>query len=286
MNNTKDNPFAQDSLPIGTVIEWEGKKIEVVEHEGIGCEGCVFLSTSICLNLEAKCYPVGRDKSTDGKHRKYILINEQQEEEEMKQEIKINSEVEVISGDRPDAIGFVCKVIKVLPKRDKPYYVEGEYFIHWFSEKEIELLVREEIKQEPEGHVHAKLIIEYGKVALTTKEPWLEYESQPNHPEAMVWHQCNSQLLFAPDTRYRRKPKTILINGYEVPEHLRVAPEEGTVVFAVSILDATPTFKFVYTGSCVTHVRMLNSGVLHLTSEAAQLHAKALLSFTTVPEQL
>lgn len=138
------------------------------------------------------------------------------------------------------------------------------------------------------GHVHAELMLEYGKHALTTKEPWLDYESQPNHQDSKIWHQCNGQLLFAPDTRYRRKPKTILINGYEVPEPLRAAPEEGTVIYTIDV-DSTELVScpFNFLPTQTVQLRWLARGILHSTKEAAQLHAKALLSFTTtVQEQL
>ena len=79
------------------------------------------------------------------------------------------------------------------------------------------------------------------------------------------------------------EPKYILINGYEVPEPLRKAPEEGTVVYTVLITSSSTMLAEAkrYYGLSMD-IDALNKGLLHLTKEAAELHAKALLSFTTI----
>lgn len=87
------------------------------------------------------------------------------------------------------------------------------------------------------------------------------------------------------DRLFRLKPKTITINGHEVPEPLRVAPVAGTT-FYVPRLDVWPASDalspfYTYTWDAhVADVRRLEAGLVHLTSEAAEAHARALLSFT------
>ena len=65
------------------------------------------------------------------------------------------------------------------------------------------------------GHIHAAAMAEYAKDAIETDMPWerwefscgnQEYETLSSHP---TWHEKN---------KYRRKAKTILINGHDVPE--------------------------------------------------------------------
>lgn len=73
--------------------------------------------------------------------------------------------------------------------------------------------------------------------------------------------------------------KTININGFEVPEPLREAPEEGTRCFTCAIWHEDTFNVMIWTGG-LYDVRCLKRGLLHLTKEAAILHAKALLSFT------
>ena len=77
---------------------------------------------------------------------------------------------------------------------------------------------------------------------------------------------------------YRRKKQTININGYEVPEPERVQPEIGVEYFTLTV-GSSSVHKYVWDGDHVD-IECLNQGVVHLTSDAAKLHLKALLSFT------
>lgn len=123
-------------------------------------------------------------------------------------------------------------------------------------------------------HPHAEAIMEYAKDAMLTDKPWELWEfsnddawlTHKNHPQ---WHQ---------ETKYRRKPKTININGYEVPEPLRVAPVMETEYYTCE-LDQVCTF---FWEGCGFDKNKLKLGLVHSTKEAAELHRKALLSFTTM----
>jgi hypothetical protein len=77
---------------------------------------------------------------------------------------------------------------------------------------------------------------------------------------------------------WKIKPRTININGYEVPEPMRVKPEEGEVYYVVCLPDISVTNYTFYNGHPET--RWLSQGLLHKTREAAELHLEALLSFT------
>ena len=77
--------------------------------------------------------------------------------------------------------------------------------------------------------------------------------------------------------RFRRKPRTIRIGEFDVPEPVR------------ELLDKHQTYYFVNLWGRVSKVlladdetdsRLLSLGLIHLTREAAELHRKALLSFT------
>jgi len=122
----------------------------------------------------------------------------------------------------------------------------------------------------------AKLIEQYAKDWSENDKPWELWECTHissgeilpliDHPK---WEaHCN----------YRRKKQTININGYEVPEPERVRLKIGAEYF-------TPMAGY---GDIEKHkwerdsvdVKWLNQGVVHLTSDAAKLHLKALLSFT------
>jgi len=87
-----------------------------------------------------------------------------------------------------------------------------------------------------------------------------------------------SRSVFPP-ARYRIKPVTININGIEVPEPFRGEMQYGQMYW-------TPHF-----GSFWGAIKWINddfdnavlaNGGLHLSEEAAEAHARALLSFTEV----
>jgi hypothetical protein len=115
-----------------------------------------------------------------------------------------------------------------------------------------------------------------------TDKPWMrwEYKNEPNGG----WRQCGSELCFYSGIEYRRKPRVIAINGIEVPEPLREKPEIGVTYWYPCI-----TYRGVLDGYRSGNTswdddtydnQMLDAGLIHLTKEAAELHAKALLSFT------
>lgn len=74
---------------------------------------------------------------------------------------------------------------------------------------------------------------------------------------------------------YRIQQATITINGVEVPEPLREAPKVGTPYYVPSVLLAGAGQNFWKNDS---HDRdLLRRGIVHLTREAADAHACALI---------
>lgn len=128
-----------------------------------------------------------------------------------------------------------------------------------------------------QGHIHAEAMREYAKDAFLSETPWEGWQVKP---DGFDWEDCRSQPLWAINAEYRRKPRFIKINGFNVPEPLREPPEYGTVYWA-PCLDGEELFcgSVNWRGS-EDHVRDLKRGLVHLTQEAAITHAKALLSFT------
>ena len=134
--------------------------------------------------------------------------------------------------------------------------------------------VKQERKVMSNPHPHAASMLLYAQDAAETDKPWERWEFKGSdagfngclkHPE---WHE---------DFEYRRKPKTITVNGIEVPEPAREAPKIGETFFLVEL--ASPALFNDY--SWANHIydnEWLNKGLLHLTEEAAIAHAKALLA--------
>ena len=77
---------------------------------------------------------------------------------------------------------------------------------------------------------------------------------------------------------WKIKPKTININGFEVPEPVREPLSIGDEYFTPTVLgDKACQINWRNDGNCM---KRLKNGLVHLTKEAATLHSKALLSFT------
>ena len=77
---------------------------------------------------------------------------------------------------------------------------------------------------------------------------------------------------------WRILPKTIIINGIEVPEPVRKPLDNNQKYYLVDILNSS-----VYSswwGNSYKDYHWLNCGLIHLTEEAAIIHRDALLSFT------
>ena len=130
------------------------------------------------------------------------------------------------------------------------------------------------------GHIHAAAMAEYAKDAAETDMPWerwefsymsREYESLNNHP------------LWGTGNKYRRKPKTILINGHEVPEPCRTPFEIGDAYWTFTFFFAG-VIEVYWDGDSEDHNAFKN-GFIHLTKEAAEKHLNALKSFTSKGDQ-
>ena len=122
--------------------------------------------------------------------------------------------------------------------------------------------------------IHADSLALYAQDAAECEEPWLRWQFECEDS----WYDCTIPVAFSPDIKYRRKPKTILINGFEVPEPVREPLEEGQEYWLVelSTVEKTPVAWTMHT----LDRQWLDAGLIHLTKEAAQTHIDALLSFT------
>ena len=130
------------------------------------------------------------------------------------------------------------------------------------------------------GHVHAAAMAEYAKDAAETDMPWElweismtesgdEYRNLLGHPD------------WAVTRKYRRKAKTILINGHKVPEPHRTPLNDGEVYWALSLFSGAISLSWADYDFDNSY---LENGFVHLTKEAADKHLNALKSFTAQKE--
>jgi hypothetical protein len=111
----------------------------------------------------------------------------------------------------------------------------------------------------------------------------LQWESQSVGWVTQTAETCLKEFLCReyPPARYRIEPVTININGFEVPEPMRVAPPFHSEYWTLWIYRSELGCAWNWINSEGDRKR-LSRGICHTTKEAAEAHAKALLSFTEV----
>lgn len=98
------------------------------------------------------------------------------------------------------------------------------------------------------------------------------------------WERCHCNPEFKPTQLFRRKPKTIrIVCEFDIPAPMRVAPENGTRYWVPKLhTGSVMTALWTWNGDSVDS-ESLESGICHLTREAAEFHCKALLALTKKP---
>jgi hypothetical protein len=126
-------------------------------------------------------------------------------------------------------------------------------------------------------HKHAELMAQYAQDAMETETPWERWEVYDHIQE--LWVQMFQNPVWRDEIEYRRKPRTIIINGYEVPEPVREPLQDWQEYYMPSITFEAGADCYTWRGDKYDN-NWLEKGIIHLTKEAAETHAKALLSFT------
>ena len=129
------------------------------------------------------------------------------------------------------------------------------------------------------GHIHAELMAQYAEDARETDAPWKRWEFKDKYES--LWRNLSTNPGWHKDDEYRRKPRTITINGREVPEPMRSAPAIGSRYYLVDTSSRQLFGIENWDGDAIEQI-WLSRGLCHSTKEAAIAHAEALLSFTEV----
>lgn len=125
-------------------------------------------------------------------------------------------------------------------------------------------------------HKHYREMMQYAEDAATHDRPWEFWEYKPPYSDAWVAFSSFSPS-WSNEYKYRRKTKTININGFDVPEPVRSKPDMGTICFSVRFNSAPLAAPWL--DSYIDN-ELLNIGFLHFTEESARIHSEALVSFT------
>jgi hypothetical protein len=136
------------------------------------------------------------------------------------------------------------------------------------------------------AHKHAALMLQYAQDAQETDEPYLKWEARWNDVSGgtiLSWKTCGDHPCWSVNKIYRRKQKTMIIAGKEIPIPLKEIPKSGKIYLAGSAyLHEMDVNSYDDFGSIdrQTVDRMLKAGIVHSTQEAALAHANALAKVT------
>ncbi|PHM37255.1 hypothetical protein Xmau_03949 [Xenorhabdus mauleonii] len=127
-------------------------------------------------------------------------------------------------------------------------------------------------------HSHSELIVKYANFAVESDEPWRWFQERTS--ACVSWQDCTKPLTFDPSCEYRLKPNPQItrIGDWDVPVPERKPPLKGTTYYSPDLLSENFVDPLIWDGSKFD-LRLLKRGLVHLTSEAANIHACALLSF-------
>ena len=124
------------------------------------------------------------------------------------------------------------------------------------------------------GHVHAELMAEYAKDAAKSTEPWKGWEMTDSF-DTTSWISCTGHPGWISVLNYRRKPKTVTINGIVVNKGLTEANYDALVYMP----DLGVHEKYIAIRFEDISQRSLERGLVHATKEDAIVMADALLAF-------
>jgi hypothetical protein len=122
-------------------------------------------------------------------------------------------------------------------------------------------------------HIHAELMAQYAQDAMESETPWEYWESKFNNSN---WYTLSTNPSWKTEHIYRRKSKTIVVNGFTINAPLNKEPERNAMFFV-----ADPTCKsFCYSDSDFNgpfDKLLLERGLLFKNKEDALAMAKAML---------
>lgn len=134
-------------------------------------------------------------------------------------------------------------------------------------------------------HKHFELMALFLDDARVSETPWVFWQKRYIGTQVGVWSDCNEQPGWANDFEYRRKPRTIRIGEFDVPEPMHNKPKKGEMYFSFDQYNYDNIFDFTWLDDSADN-KALALGMCHATKEAAILHAIALISLTCTPEKL
>ena len=126
------------------------------------------------------------------------------------------------------------------------------------------------------AHIHAEKMMQYAQDAMEHDEPWKLWQYCSSNTE---WRDFESTSpSWNKDHTYRRKPKTININGFEVPEPIYEKPVDNATVYFPSLLnDVVSVSSYI---NDPAYQNLYEKGLIFKEREDCEKYLEAVLSFT------
>ena len=132
---------------------------------------------------------------------------------------------------------------------------------------------------EQQGHIHAELMAQYAEDAKTHSAPWKLWQYERG---IGVWCDLETHPKWHSEWVYRRKPKTRVIHGVEIPD-LRATPKHGEDYYLASPTSSILVSLQIYDGDTMDKL-WIERGLAYQHNEegkqAAILHAQVMLGYT------
>ncbi|NHB94539.1 hypothetical protein [Photorhabdus cinerea] len=123
-------------------------------------------------------------------------------------------------------------------------------------------------------HVHAELMLQYAQDALKTDEPWKLWEQLCGGEE---WRTLTFHPQWLINSLYRRKPEMITVGKVSFPKPVDYELNKGDKYYSVIKPITSDELSYLTWYSDNLDYLYLKNGCIHLTEEAAQQHATALI---------
>ncbi len=126
------------------------------------------------------------------------------------------------------------------------------------------------------GYIHAENMALFAKDASDMTEPWLRWDIKNGMG---CWKSCTHMPTWARDSEYRRKPRTITINGFTIVAPIRRELNRGDEYFVPRMHHQRDVLSHKWRARDSDYHRLYR-GLIHLTPENAKAHSIAVISLT------
>lgn len=126
------------------------------------------------------------------------------------------------------------------------------------------------------AHKHAESMRLYAEDAFQTTEPWVRWEFS----DGGSWIDCWNSPIWLENNQYRRKARTITVDGVELPAPETEAPAYGTKIYFINPFNRS-VVESRWSGDATDTLAYLKNGQIFIHRDHAQQWADFIVSIMT-----